>query len=795
MKKLPSSTIRRLRTDTVVVDVHSAVKELIENALDAGATRIDVRLEGGGLKSVEVRDNGVGIPRAEVALAVAPYYTSRLQDFAALETLQSYGFRGEALHSICNNCGELSIMTRTASDDSGLVTTFDHKGLALSAKPTAMESTGTAVIVKELFRNTPVRLQVARNRSKEEMRRLTQTMWAYAIVRPDVHFTLRALPQVDFVKPPLPSTAAAIKFLCTDKVFAQLEEVRGEVDGVASFEGFLPRGNSLVDLSTRPSNDRCFIFVNHRPVDVPQIARLVNKSMRQHFFGENGDRRVQRRFAFIVLHLNMTPSKYDVNCSPDKRQIMLHAIDPILEQLRTVLLRLYPAQGAPGFAASEAFASYAASPTKVKVTLVNPTTRATTQVSLAQLAGAPRFTDHPAAAGLDTTTDDGEPDEPSSLVEHREGGIDDDTEPPTQTYGHPPANSTPGIQYAPAAQAHEREHEAEHHQGGGGEEEEEEEGEEAHTQVYGGRGGGRGAGAGASGGGAPSRQPEFGGGHSTPLVSPRFRSPVVAAQPAATAAAAASSYPRVAPAPTRVASLDTGGALPPGGADLSPYTSFLASIDPVRAAQLPPAATAKRKLDRLPHDNHHHHHDDDENEAEDEPCGDIRRVGNDGEASRRAAKALKTERSSNSGPGRELRVTVGVEDLSQRIAATQLAATQRMARSPSGSSPDVRLVGVAGLDGPPERGGSTLIVSVGDRLLALCPSLAEKALQQQHAQPREAAGVSHVPGRPNLTREAGELLLARLRSARLLGDLGTAMPVWCSPLAGGPPSRSREHHQ
>jgi hypothetical protein len=155
-------------------------------------------------------------------------------------------------------------------------------------------------------------------------------------------------------------------------------------------------------------------------------------------------------------------------------------------------------------------------------------------------------------------------------------------------------------------------------------------------------------------------------------------------------------------------------------------------------------------------------------------------VGNDGEASRRAAKALKTERSSNSGPGRELRVTVGVEDLSQRIAATQLAATQRMARSPSGtfvrgnqqpppprpshpcrahiacgpyigragSSPDVRLVGVAGLDGPPERGGSTLIVSVGDRLLALCPSLAEKALQQQqqqHAQPREAAGASHVP--------------------------------------------------
>jgi hypothetical protein len=150
----------------------------------------------------------------------------------------------------------------------------------------------------------------------------------------------------------------------------------------------------------------------------------------------------------------------------------------------------------------------------------------------------------------------------------------------------------------------------------------------------------------------------------------------------------------------------------------------------------------------------------------------------------------------------------------------------------AGSSPDVRLVGVAGLDGPPERGGSTLIVSVGDRLLALCPSLAEKALQQhqqqQHAQPREAAGASHVPvlsllsvllsclvspfldgaalsklccicggvqGRPNLTREAGELLLARLRSARLLGDLGTAMPVWCSPLAGGPPSRSREHHQ
>lgn len=181
-------------------------------------------------------------------------------------------------------------------------------------------------------------------------------MWAYAIVRPDVHFTLRALPQVDFAKPPLPSTAVRIlpgAFVCSPGDFAMRllfspipclcrpqsnpcsptrclpssrryflpppgvpspapnpryegqvflpPQVRGEVDGVASFEGYLPRGNSLVDLSTRPSNDRCFMylclslwltppkhtptlnfssrssFVNHRPVDVPQIARLVNK--------------------------------------------------------------------------------------------------------------------------------------------------------------------------------------------------------------------------------------------------------------------------------------------------------------------------------------------------------------------------------------------------------------------------------------------------------------------------------------------------------------------------------------
>jgi hypothetical protein len=114
---------------------------------------------------------------------------------------------------------------------------------------------------------------------------------------------------------------------------------------------------------------------------------------------------------------------------------MLHAIEPILDQLRTVLLRLYPAQDAPGFAASEAFASYAAaSPSKAKVTFVNPTTHASTQLSLAQLA--PRFrSDQTTEAGLDTTTDDTEPSETSSQQETRTGSIYNDDDQPTQIYG------------------------------------------------------------------------------------------------------------------------------------------------------------------------------------------------------------------------------------------------------------------------------------------------------------------------------------------------------------------------
>ncbi len=204
MRRLPSTTVQRLRTGTVIVDVVSVVKELIENALDAGASRIDIKMENGGLKLIQVafscfyllalkdfkrsihvlihyvlieqvKDSGSGIPRSDVALSCAPYFTSKIDDFSSLEHLQTYGFRcascllvfksfceqqeqksvdqkqhlhlhsflvlyqtnanlflqlacsGEALYSLCGH-GRVAITTRTADDDSPTFMTFDHSG-------------------------------------------------------------------------------------------------------------------------------------------------------------------------------------------------------------------------------------------------------------------------------------------------------------------------------------------------------------------------------------------------------------------------------------------------------------------------------------------------------------------------------------------------------------------------------------------------------------------------------------------------------------------------------------------
>ncbi|XP_028943168.1 PMS1 protein homolog 1-like [Antrostomus carolinensis] len=134
MKQLPAETIRLLSSSQVITSVVSVVKELIENSLDANATNIDIKLENYGFNKIEVRDNGNGIKVADVPVMAVKHYTSKISSSEDLERLTTYGFRGEALGSIC--CiSEVLITTKTAADDFSTQYALDNNGHITSKKP------------------------------------------------------------------------------------------------------------------------------------------------------------------------------------------------------------------------------------------------------------------------------------------------------------------------------------------------------------------------------------------------------------------------------------------------------------------------------------------------------------------------------------------------------------------------------------------------------------------------------------------------------------------------------------
>jgi DNA mismatch repair protein PMS2 len=150
-----TGVVQRICSDQVIVDLPSALKELLENALDAGATRIDVRLKEHGVALLEVLDNGRGVPAPDLSGIALRHHTSKLREFDDLQRLQSFGFRGEALNSLAA-LASLSVSTRTDDDPTGTRLTFGKDGAVASRAPVARE-TGTCVTVEDLFASFPVR--------------------------------------------------------------------------------------------------------------------------------------------------------------------------------------------------------------------------------------------------------------------------------------------------------------------------------------------------------------------------------------------------------------------------------------------------------------------------------------------------------------------------------------------------------------------------------------------------------------------------------------------------------------
>ncbi|UUR08469.1 DNA mismatch repair endonuclease MutL [Sphingomonas glaciei] len=300
IRRLPSHLVDRIAAGEVVERPASALKELIENSLDAGATSVSVRLSGGGTGLVEVTDDGLGMSPSEMALAIERHATSKLPD-ERIEEVASFGFRGEALPSIAS-VARFTLESRERGAD-GWRLEIDH-GVKVGEGPAALPP-GTRVRVEELFERVPARRKFLRS-PRSEYAACLDIVRRLAMARPDVAFTLEHDGRrVLSVQPaPLPGRVAELLDPGLAENGLPIDLQRGEVSlgGVVSLPTF-----------TRGAADQQFLFVNRRPVK----DRLLVGALRAAY----QDLIARDRSPIVALFLDLPGSEVDINVHPAKTEV------------------------------------------------------------------------------------------------------------------------------------------------------------------------------------------------------------------------------------------------------------------------------------------------------------------------------------------------------------------------------------------------------------------------------------------------------------------------------------------
>ena len=307
IRQLPPNLVNRIAAGEVVERPASVVKELIENAIDAGARRIEVATAGGGLRLIRVADDGSGMDRSDLALAVERHATSKLagDDLTSIMTL---GFRGEALPSI-GAVGRLSIASRAAGAGDAYEIAVDASRKS-KLKPSAL-SAGTRVEVRDLFYATPARLKFMKS-ERVENAAIAEMVKRLALARPDIAFALTTEERTAFRLESCPpgllehGLARLGRILGPDFVKDALP-VRAE-RGNVSLEGFA----GLPTLH-RPNGLQLHLVVNGRPVRDKLLAGTVRAAY--------GDLLPQGRYPMLALFLSLPPDEVDVNVHPAKTEL------------------------------------------------------------------------------------------------------------------------------------------------------------------------------------------------------------------------------------------------------------------------------------------------------------------------------------------------------------------------------------------------------------------------------------------------------------------------------------------
>ncbi|MDH3580136.1 MAG: DNA mismatch repair endonuclease MutL [Hyphomicrobiales bacterium] len=342
VRQLPPSLINRIAAGEVIERPASVVKELIENAIDAGAERIDIVAAGGGLALLCVSDDGCGMDEADLALAVERHATSKLasDDLLAIDTL---GFRGEALPSI-GSVAKLSIQSRRQGAGDGAE--IHVKGGTKTGPRPAAFNTGTRVEVRDLFYATPARLKFMKS-ERAEQAAITDVVKRLGMAHPGISFSLTIGARTTLRLP------AAVEGNAGG-VLARLGKIMGETfmeDALpvsAARDGLVVEGFAGLPTLNRTNQMMQFLFVNGRPVRDKLLAGAVRAAY--------GDLVPRGRHPMLALFLSVVPHEVDVNVHPAKAEVRFR--DP--GAVRALLVgALREALAEAGHRAASALASHA----------------------------------------------------------------------------------------------------------------------------------------------------------------------------------------------------------------------------------------------------------------------------------------------------------------------------------------------------------------------------------------------------------------------------------------------------
>ncbi|XP_050582861.1 mismatch repair endonuclease PMS2 isoform X1 [Bombus affinis] len=337
---ISKQTIHQICSGQVIFDLATAVKELVENSLDSGATLIDIKLKDYGKTCISVSDNGSGVLEQDFEGLGLKHYTSKLREFSDLTEVSTFGFRGEALSSLCS-LADLSIVTRHSTSEHGFKLQFDHNGALQKKEPCAREI-GTTVHIKNIFKCLSVRAKEFQRNLKKEYIRAIQILYSYCLVSTNTKITCSNCVSdkspnlvINTVSPSnilsninlifgKKSSNGLIKIELLPPDEATLQEYNLSSNVVVDFEWDCYISSCDHDIG-RSAPDRQFFYVNGRPCDLTKVSKLINQIYHKYN---------NKQYPFIFLNLKLNKHSTDINVTPNKRVIFCTQENLILATLK-----------------------------------------------------------------------------------------------------------------------------------------------------------------------------------------------------------------------------------------------------------------------------------------------------------------------------------------------------------------------------------------------------------------------------------------------------------------------------